>query len=370
MPADKHAKGVQMTPRFLVALGALVTVTAVASLALVPVGAQAPSNAKTTEAKTWTVPRTADGHPDISGIWSHNSATPLERPKELADRKFLTEDEVASLKKNAGELFNGDTDAAFGDDVFLAALRTAKGGKKEFTSNDTTGNYNHFWLVDREFDNRTSLIVDPPDGRIPALTPEAQQRRAAQAAHRKLHPFDGPEDIAVGLRCITGTVPMLGAGYNNYYQIAQGPGYVAVNMEMRHDTRMIPTDGRPHVSPNVRLWLGDPRGRWEGDTLVVDSSNFLGKADFRVAGDENMHLTERFTRVAPNTLKYEVRIDDPTTYTKPWTAVLYMKTSKDQIYEYACHEGNEAMTGTLHGERVLEEKAAQAGKTGTKTGSR
>ena len=156
---------------------------------------------------------------------------------------------------------------------------------------------------------------------------------------------------------------MLGAGYNNYYQIVQSTGYVAVNMEMRHDIRMIPTDGRPHVDPNIRLWLGDPRGHWEGDTLVVDSTNFLGKADFRVAGDENMHLTERFTRVAPTTLKYEVRIDDPTTYTKPWTAVLYMKSSKDQIYEYACHEGNEAMVGTLHGERVLEEKA---GKKGTK----
>jgi hypothetical protein len=352
-----------MTQRLLAALGALATGSAVAALALIPVGAQTPSSARPAEAKTWTAPRTADGHPDISGIWSHNSATPMERPKELADRQFLTEDEVASLKKNASELFNGDTDAAFGDSVFLAALRSAKGGKKEFTSTDTTGNYNHFWLVDRDFDNRTSLIVDPPDGRLPALTAEAQHRRASEAEHRKLHPFDGPEDLNLSLRCITGSVPMLGAGYNNYYQIVQGTGYVAVNMEMRHDIRMIPTDGRPHISPSVRLWLGDPRGRWEGETLVVDSTNFLGKADFRVAGDENMHLTERFTRVAPTTLKYEVRVDDPTTYTKPWTAVLYMKSSKDQIYEYACHEGNEAMVGTLHGERVLEEKA---GKKGTR----
>jgi len=350
-----------MAQRFLAAIGALVAVTVVVFMATIPVGAQTSSNSKTTTAKTWTVPRTADGHPDISGVWAHNSATPLERPKELADRNFLTEDEVASLKKNAGELFNGDTDAAFGDSVFLAALRSAKGGAKEFTSTDTTGNYNHFWLVDREFDNRTSLIADPPDGRIPALTPEAQQRRAAAAEHRKLHPFDGPEDIALSERCITGSVPMFGAGYNNYYQIVQSPGYVAVDMEMRHDIRMIPTDGRPHVSPNIGLWLGDPRGRWEADTLVVDSTNFLGKADFRVAGDENMHLTERFTRVAADTLKYEVRIEDSTTYTKPWTAVLYMKRSKDQIYEYACHEGNEAMVGTLHGERVLEEKKAAAG---------
>jgi hypothetical protein len=350
-----------MAQRFLAAIGALVAVTVVVFLATIPVDAQTSSNSKTATAKTWTVPRTADGHPDISGVWAHNSATPLERPKELADRTFLTEDEVASLKKNAGELFNGDTDAAFGDSVFLAALRSAKGGAKEFTSTDTTGNYNHFWLVDREFDNRTSLIADPPDGRIPALTPEAQRRRAAQAEHRKLHPFDGPEDIALSERCITGSVPMFGAGYNNYYQIVQSPGYVAVDMEMRHDIRMIPTDGRPHVSSNIGLWLGDPRGRWEADTLVVDSTNFLGKSDFRVAGDENMHLTERFTRVAADTLKYEVRIEDSTTYTRPWTAVLYMKRSKDQIYEYACHEGNEAMVGTLHGERVLEEKKAAAG---------
>jgi hypothetical protein len=354
-----------MTQRFLAALGALVTGAAVAFLALIPLGAQTSSKATNSEAKTWTAPRTADGHPDISGIWSHNSATPLERPKELADRKFLTEDEVAALKKAGSELFNGDTDAAFGDSVFLAALRSVKQGKKEFTSTDTTGNYNHFWLVDREFDNRTSLVVDPPDGRIPALTPAAEQRKAAEAEHRKLHPFDGPEDLNLSLRCISGSVPMLGAGYNNYYQIVQGAGYVAVDMEMRHDIRMIPTDGRPHMSPNVGQWLGDPRGRWEGDTLVVDSTNFLRRSDFRVAGDENMHLTERFTRVAPDTLKYEIRVDDPTTYTKPWTAVLYMKNSKDQIYEYACHEGNEAMFGTLHGERVLEEKAA-ASKAGTK----
>jgi hypothetical protein len=208
------------------------------------------------------------------------------------------------------------------------------------------------------------------------LTADAQKRRAAAAEHRKTHPFDGPEDIALGERCITGNVPMLGAGYNNYYQIVQTPTSVAINMEMRHDTRLISLESRPHLPKNVHLWLGDPVGRWEGDTLVVDTTNFRNDSPVGLGGaSENTHLVERFTRVAPDTLKYEVTIDDPATWTKPWTAVLFMRSSKDQIYEYACHEGNEAMTGTLNGARVKEkagrEKDAKAAKQTTKTsGSR
>lgn len=345
-----------MTQRWVRLFGALVMAVAVVLL-VVPLGAQTGAPDTKTAAKAWTPPRASDGHADLSGVWSHNSATPFERPKELEGRALLTEEEVANLKANAAELFNGDTDAAFGDSVFLAALRK----NDKFKSTDVTGNYNHFWLVDREFDNRTSLISDPPDGRLPALTENAKNRQATAAERRKLHPYDGPEDIALGQRCISGAVPMLGAGYNNYYQIVQAPGYVAVNMEMRHDTRMIPIGDRPHLASSLRQWLGDPRGHWEGDTLVVDTTNFHGgesAGGFSGRLSSSAHVTEKFTRANPDTLRYEVTVNDPETYVKPWTAVLLMKQSKDQVYEYACHEGNEAMSGTLGGERVKEQKAA------------
>jgi hypothetical protein len=352
-------------------LGALAAAIAVTSLAAVTVSGQAGGGGikgSPATAKAWTAPRGADGHPDLSGVWSHNSATPLERPLELAGRPLLTDQELAALKKAAAELFNGNGDAAFGDAVYTAALKNVLGKQKGFTSSDgTTGDYNSFWVVDREFDNRTSLITDPPDGRLPALTPEAQKRRADAAEHRRLHPFDGPEDIALSERCITGSVPMMGAGYNNYYQIAQTREYVAIGMEMRHDTRMIPLDGRPHVPGDLRFWLGDSRGRWEGDTLMVDTTNFRNDTTVGASGaSPKTHVIERFTRVGPDTLKYQVTIDDPVTWTKPWTAELFMKRSKDQIYEYACHEGNEAMSGTLSGARVQEKKAESAGKTGSK----
>jgi hypothetical protein len=323
--------------------------------------------------KASAVPRAPDGHPDLSGIWEHNAATPLERPDEVAGRAVLTDDEIAALKQKATELFNGDGDAAFGDSVYLAALRNVLGKEKGFKSRDaSTGDYNSFWVVGRWFENRTSLITDPPDGKLPQLTAEARTRRAAAAERRRLHPYDGPEDIALGERCITGSVPMLGAGYNNYYQIVQTPAAVAVNMEMRHDTRMIPVVNRAHLPKSVHLWLGDPIGRWEGDTFVVDTTNFRSGSPIAQGGaTENTHLVERFTRVGSDTLKYEVTLEDPSTWTRPWTAVLFMKSTKDQIYEYACHEGNEAMAGTLNGARVQEKAAREKAATQTKApGSR
>jgi hypothetical protein len=321
--------------------------------------------------RAWTPPRGADGHPDLSGVWEHNAATPLERPDEVAGRALLTDQEVAALKQKAAELFSGDGDAAFGDSVYTAALRNVLGKENGFKSRDvTTGDYNSFWVVGRWFENRTSLITDPPNGKLPPLTADAQKRRAAAVEHRQLHPFDGPEDIAVGERCITGGVPMLGAGYNNYYQIVQTPTVVAINMEMRHDTRMVPVGSRPHVAKDVHMWLGDPVGRWEGDTFVVDTTNFRNDSPIGLGGaTENTHLIERLSRVASETLKYEVTLEDPNTWTKPWTAVLFMKSTKDQIYEYACHEGNEAMSGTLNGARVQEKEKAKGTPT-NKTSSR
>jgi hypothetical protein len=349
-----------MRQRFLAAIGIVTVGIAVVALASTSVHGQ---TSKTTTAKTYTPPRTPDGHPDLSGIWSHNSATPFERPKELAGRATLTDEEVARMKQRYAQLFGNDAgDATFGDNVFVAAL-----SDKKYVNGDGVGNYNHFWLVDREFDNRTSLIVDPPDGRLPPLTAAAVEKQNAAAEHRRLHPFDGPEDIALGERCITGTAPMLGAGYNNYYQIVQSPETVGLLLEMRHDARMIPIDNRPHVPENIHEWLGDPRGHWEGDTLVVDSTNFRTReGGFRGIGGENTRVTERFTRVAADTLKYEVTVNDLETYSKPWTAVLYWKSTKDPIYEYACHEGNEAMSGTLGGTRALEKAADDSAKKGSR----
>ena len=338
------------------------------SLAGVTLAGQTAATSRPKTDKAWTPPRGPDGHHDLSGVWEHNAATPIERPDELAGRAVLTDDEVVALKQKAAELFNGDGDAAFGDAVYLAALHNVLGKQKGFKSRDAgTGDYNSFWIVGRWFENRTSLITDPPDGKFPALTAETQKRRAAAAEYRKLHPFDGPEDIALGERCITGTLPMLGAGYNNYYQIVQTPTTFAVNMEMRHDTRMVTIGNRPHLPKSVHLWLGDPVGRWDGDTFVIDTTNFRSDSPLVLGtATESTHLVERFSRVAPDTLKYEATVDDPATWTKPWTAALFMKSTKDQIYEYACHEGNEAMSGTLNGARVKEKEAqgkAQPSKT-------
>jgi hypothetical protein len=355
-----------VSKRHLSALSVFVALVAAVSLA----GATLAGQSAAPAAKAWTAPPGPGGHPDLSGTWAHNAATPLERPAELAGRALLTDQEVAQMTTEATKLFGGDGDAAFGDSVYLATLRNVLGAQKGFTSRDvTTGDYNSFWVVDRWFENRTSLITDPPDGRIPALTADAQKRRAAAGAQRRLHPYDGPEDIAIGERCITGSVPMLGAGYNNYYQIVQTSSAVAINMEMRHDTRMVQVTNRQHLPTSVHLWLGDPIGRWEGDTFVIDTTNFRDDSPISGGATANTHLVEKLTRVAANTLKYEVTLSDPNTWTKPWTAVLYMRSTTDPIYEYACHEGNEAMIGTLNGARV-QEKAAKEKASGATTRSR
>jgi len=314
-----------------------------------------------TESKVWTPSRTADGHPDLQGVWANNNATPLERPKELAGRAILTEKEVAALQNKAHELFdNGNSDAAFGDTVFASVLANVNGSKSGFTSTDgKTGDYSSVWLVERNFDSRTSLITDPPDGRLPALTAEAQKRRASAAAARERLP-EGPEDRSLSERCITFGAPRLGAGYNSYYQIVQSPDSVAIVMETIHDARVIPLDGRPHLPSTVQTWLGDSRGRWEGDTLVVDTTNY--KAGAFMNASEKLHVIERFTRTGPDTLKYEVTVEDPATWAKPWSAMIPLSHSRDAIYEYACHEGNEGLVGILAGARA-EEKAAPGPST-------
>jgi hypothetical protein len=325
-------------------------------------GQVAPPRAESSTAKsvtqTWTAPRTAYGYPDLQGVWANNIATPLERPKELEGRALLTDQEVAALKKKAHELFGGgNSDAAFGDTVYRTVWANVKGTTAGFKSVDgETGDYSSVWTVEREWENRTSLITDPPDGRLPAMTPEAQKRRAAAAAARARRP-SGPEDRALQERCITYGSPQLTAGYQSYSQIFQSPNAVAFETEMIHDVRIIPLDGRPHLPSAVQLWLGDSRGHWEGDTLVVDTTNYKPES-FMSTSSAKLHVIERFTRTGPDSLKYEITINDPETWTKPWSLMIPLKHSPDSIYEYACQEGNIGLEGILAGARAEERAAA------------
>ena len=290
--------------------------------------------------KTWAPPRTPDGQPDIEGIWTSATLTPLERPADLAGKPTLTEKEAAEYEKN----------------LLVQSNRDRRDGSADA---DLGRAYNEFWY-DRGNKvvgtRRTSLIIDPPDGLVPALTPEAQKRQEAARERARLHAFDGPEDRPLAERCLswaTAGPPMLPSAYNNNYHIVQTPGYVTILSEMIHDVRVIPLDGRPHLGGNIRQWMGDARGHWEGNTLVVDTTDFNGKAAFRGSG-QKLHLVERFTPVGRDTMLYEFTVDDPTTFTKPWTAQVPMTKTEGPIYEYACQEGNYALRGVLAGARAEE----------------
>lgn len=337
---------------------------ALASAALLLVSAAAPTWAQSpapSASKAWKAPRTPDGQPNLQGVWADNGATPLQRPKALAGKTVLSEQELAALKQAASKLFDGGGDAAFGDQVFEAALANVNAA---VSTDGKTGNYNHFWLVEREFDNRTSLVTDPPDGRIPELTPAAQKIAASQRGQARgegdttAGRADSWEDRGLSERCISFGAPRLLAGYNSYIQIFQSRDYVTIVQETIHDARVIPLDGRPHLPSGVRQWHGDSRGHWEGDTLVVETTNYSPKSRLLVATSslEHAKVTERFTRVGPGTLKHEITFDDPSTWTKPWTMMVLLRESDDKIYEYACHEGNTGMYGILAGAREEERK--------------
>lgn len=302
------------------------------------------------------IPRTPDGRPDLQGVWANNSATPLERPEALADKETLSEEEVARFKAKHDELFNGEGEAAFGDAVFNSIVNN----DQEHESYDPdTGNYNHFWVVDREFENRTSLIVDPPNGRMPPLTEQGAARAAARKAYVAAHPADSYTDRINSDRCITFGVPFIAAGYNGYFQIAQTASTIAIMQEMAHETRIIPVDNRPHIPGHVRQWNGDSTGYWQDDTFVVKTKNFSPKSTFLEHTAENLSLTETYTRIDDNTLQWGLTIEDPSTWEQPWTLVINLKKSPDAIYEFACHEGNESMQGILAGARADEARAAK-----------
>lgn len=313
--------------------------------------------------QTWTPPRAADGHPDLQGFWSNNNATPLERPKELAGRSTLTDEEVAAMKKKAQELFGGNGDAAFGDAVFLTVWANVQGTKTGFKSTDgETGDYSSVWTVQRDWDNRTSLITDPPDGRMPAMTPEGQQRRQSAFAGMRRR-AENAQDRSLAERCLTYGSPQLIAGYQSYYQIVQTSTAVVIMTEMIHDARVIPLDGRPHPTSEIRQWLGDSRGHWEGDTLVIDTTNYKPRS-FMSASSEKLHVIERLSRSGPETLKYEITINDPGTWAKPWSLMIPLHQSAEPVFEYACHEGNEGLVGILAGARA--EEAAESKRQGQK----
>ena len=297
-----------------------------------------PSPVRKAPVRAWTTPRTPDGHPDLQGVWTNATITPFERPAALSGKAVLSDSEAAALEEQAAE---GRVDRAPlpGD----------------------PGAYNQFWF-DRGTKvvgtRRSSLVVDPPDGRVPPLTPAAQKHQQDAAASAREHPADGPESRSLAERCIlwgTAGPPMVPGPYNNNYQIVQGPGYVSILVEMIHDARVIPTDGRPHLPQTIRQWMGDPRGHWEGDTLLVETTNFTDKTRFR-GSDENLRVLEKFTRVDANTIDYQFTIDDSTAFTKPWSADIPMTRSDGALYEYACHEGNYAMTDILSGARAQEKR--------------
>jgi hypothetical protein len=292
-----------------------------------------------------TPPRTPAGQADLQGIWSNAVITPLERPTDLAGKQTFTAEEAAAYEKQAVDRSNVDHRSANAEA-------------------DVASAYNQFWY-DRGTKavgtRRTSLIVDPPDGRLPALTADAQKRVDERRAWVEAHSTDGPEGRSLGERCIlwaTAGPPMLPGPYNNNFQILQTRDRVVILNEMIHNARVIPLDGSPHLASDVRQWMGDSRGHWDGKTLVVDTTNFSDQYSFR-GSDRNLHLTERFTRVSPDTLLYEFTVDDPTAFTKPWTAQIAVTKTKGPIFEYACHEGNYAMTDILAGARAAEKRAAK-----------
>jgi len=328
------------------------TLASVCSAALVVAlawWAQAPAAAQTRK-----VPRTAWGKPDLSGVWDFRTITPLERPASQADKEFLTEAEALKLEQDTVER-NREIDER-------PAERATAGGNVDRRADGSPGFYNNFWLdggTKPVATRRTSLIVDPPNGRVPPMTPAGQQRARDRAAYTREHPADGPEDRSSSDRCILGFnagPPLTPGGYNQNMQVVQTADHVLLVTEMVHTARIVPLDGRPRLDDRIRQWSGDARGHWEGDTLVIETTNFNQQRGWRGSTDK-MKLIERLTRVDANTLEYKYTVIDPDTWTSPWTASIPLQRSDLPMYEYACHEGNHSMQGILSGQRTADKEA-------------
>ncbi len=344
-------------------IAAAVTLAAASGIAAFALGSGATGDpaAERAEAGTWTHPRTAWGDPDLEGVWRYEAAIALERPAQFDGRESLTDEEVAQKEKIETEQ----------EAKRLAGFEGGEVGRRSIAESPIRGNeYNSFWQDHgrpRKVYKQTSLIVDPRDGRIP-YTPDAQKADARTTARYGVGPFESYLDPDTGERCLTdGVTGMMWQGPNGgHNRIVQSPGYVTILHEEFRDRRIIPVDGRPHTS--IRQWFGDAIGHWEGDTLVVDTTNFLDKTNYEWASiwtrpSETLHLVERFMRIDADTLEYKITVEDPMTFSKPWTATIPISRLADdtQIYEYACHEGNYAMPNLLSGARMDAAKKKHSG---------
>jgi hypothetical protein len=327
-----------MNHRYVVIAGRLIVLVAVLC---------ATTSLAVAQTRAYRAPRTPDGQPDLQGFWTNTTYTPLQRPKEVT-KELYTREEALEILKTAATLESEQTEPGTIPDVHY-----------DFTQFGLDRNQGGLAL-----NLRTSLIFDPANGQLPPMTEEGQKRNAARAEARKRMggPTDAAQNQSLSVRCILmdrAGPPMLPGAYNNNYQIIQGPGYVMILVEMIHEPRIIPLDGRPHLPPHVRSLTGNSIGRWEGETLVVETTNFTDKTAFQ-GSSENMRLTERFTRVAEDRIDYKFTIDDPATWTRPWSAELPMQKTIGPIFEHACHEGNRGLSNTLAGARLEDKKRAEA----------
>ena len=362
----------------LLSVSALVAFSATGSWVSVAASGQASTPqakaAPKAAAKTPASSRTPWGHPDLQGTWVNvDLGVPYERPPEFGNRPFLTEEEFATRMRARAANRDGIAGQRDGT-IYFPSNDKAKLEQQERSSRDGTGAGPEHWYewFGRE-SRRTSVIIDPPDGKMPAFTPEGQKIRTRRSSGERV--YDGPEDFGLWDRCITRGLPnsMVPTVYNNAYRIFQAPGYVVIFYELFSKARIIPLDGRPHLPPAVEQWDGDARGRWDGNTLVVDVTNFSDQtkgtlqhgpfpAGFEGTG-KTLHLVERFTRIDPTTIRYEATIDDRVMYTKPWTIAQDLgKDESYQFYEYACHEGNYAVPNALSGARARDRSEADAAK--------
>ncbi len=299
----------------------------------------------------WKLGRTINGQPDLQGVWANNSITPVERPERFADREYLSDEEMQFLEQRMSEISAGGGDALFGESVLDAAF-----SGNVLSRDAQTGNYDQQWMVERTLDNRTSQIIDPPNGRFPARTPEAIAHGRERAAYRQEHPADSWLDRSLSERCVHRGVPNLRPGYNSYWQIVQSRDHVTIIQEMFHDVRIIPLTDMPDLHEGIRLWNGSSRGYWEGDTLVIDTGNINEKSDSGLNTQARVYQ-ERLTRISETELQYDFIVHDPGTFTADYTRRIIFGYSNDKIYEYACHEGNYGMMNILSGHRIEEARA-------------